>query len=68
MVFFEVILESNCRKLPAAQFLGFAKGTNSFFIYFSSFKFSKSLLLIKTSPLTSNNSGIFFLLIKMEYP
>ena len=51
-----VIAGSNCLKLPAAAFLGFAN-TFSPFLLALSFKASKSDFLINTSPLTSSKSG-----------
>ena len=51
-----VIFESNCRRLPAAAFLGLANAGRSFFSRLI-FNFLKSFLFIKTSPLTSSKVG-----------
>ena len=51
-----VMLESNCRRLPAAAFRGLAK-TDSSAAFRCLFNVSKSSLRINTSPRTSNNVG-----------
>ena len=56
------MLGSNCLRLPAAQFLGFAKIALLSFVC-SSFSILKSRWLIKTSPLISNKFGNVFDLI-----
>ena len=54
-----VINESNCLKLPAAQFLGLAKAV-SLLANLSLFSNLKSVWLIKTSPLISISPGKYF--------